>query len=248
MPDLRVIFDPPRDGPWNMAADEWMFQTVAETGMPILRFYQWTPATLSLGYFQSLEERDTHPASAACPVVRRSTGGGAIVHDRELTYSFAMPLADRWSKLGEEVYDLFHNAIIAVLAEFGMAAQRFPQTLRSLTSEPFLCFQRRASGDVVVNGHKVLGSAQRRRQGALLQHGSLLLEKSPAAPELPGLRDLGLIQSLEAVRSAWLAEVSRLSPLHFSQSTTGWDNSETLRIAEFMAVRYGSPEWLLRRA
>jgi lipoate-protein ligase A len=194
--NLRLIHDPPASGVWNMAVDEMMLDTVAATGQPILRFYAWDEPTLSLGYFQALEDRLAHTASLQSPVVRRSTGGGAIVHDREITYSIALPLADRWSAQATELYASFHDSLIVVLAQLGLAATLCPETLVSLQPE-FLCFQRRAKGDVLVGPHKVAGSAQRRRHKALLQHGSVILARSQAAPEIAGLGDLGLEASGE---------------------------------------------------
>ena len=91
---LRVIVDPPADGAWNMAVDEALLLSDERTGLTI-RFYQWEEPTLSLGYFQSLAEREQHPPSVDCPMVRRASGGGAILHDRELTYSMVAPLDQR---------------------------------------------------------------------------------------------------------------------------------------------------------
>ena len=180
---LRIIHDPPACGTWNMAVDEMLLEAVAKSGEPTLRFYQWSEPTLSLGYFQAVADRALHEASVACPVVRRSTGGGAIVHDVELTYSIALPLVARWSAVATSVYDLFHQTLVLALANFGITATLCETTLHPLAGEPFLCFERRAKGDVLVGTHKIAGSAQRRKQGAMLQHGSILLEKSAFAPE-----------------------------------------------------------------
>ena len=74
-----------------MAVDEALLETAASLGVPTLRFYQWQEPTMSLGYFQEYADRLRHAASAGCPTVRRASGGGAIMHDRELTYSLAVP-------------------------------------------------------------------------------------------------------------------------------------------------------------
>src|SRR5687767_6703039 len=95
MPTARLIIDPPAEGSWNMAVDEALLESAADSGEITLRFYEWSRATLSLGYFQSHAERSGHTASLACPMVRRSTGGGAIVHDQELTYSLVVPMDGR---------------------------------------------------------------------------------------------------------------------------------------------------------
>ena len=85
MAPFRLIIDSAGDGIWNMSVDEALLQSAAhESFVPTLRFYQWDKPTLSLGYFQQYEERSQHTSSNQCPVVRRSTGGGAILHHHEL--------------------------------------------------------------------------------------------------------------------------------------------------------------------
>ena len=184
----------------NMAVDEAMLEAVRWFDVPILRFYAWNEPTLSLGYFQRYEQRQSHPPSLGCPVVRRLTGGGAIVHDRELTYSLAVPPGH---ELAEEhrlhLYETIHRAVIGVLSDWGvdafLASDVEALTWEKPDKETFLCFQRIASGDVVVRSDetgwvKLLGSAQYRdKHGAVLQHGSLLWERSTSAPELAGLRE-----------------------------------------------------------
>lgn len=242
---LRVVHDPPAAGDWNMAADEMMLESVASSGEPILRFYQWQEPTLSLGYFQALEERQAHSASLSCPVVRRSTGGGAILHDRELTYSFALPIKDRWSRAAGELYDVMHDALLAVLAGLGLTAQRCPATNAAL-QQHFLCFQRRAAGDVLVGEQKVCGSAQRRRQGALLQHGSAILAKSRSAPEIVGLQELGASLTSDELSTRWLVALQNNWPdLIVTEST--WTHDQRGRAAAIQKGRFASPAWLTRR-
>src|SRR4051812_39191932 len=119
---LRFICDPPASGPWNMAVDEALLETAAATGLATLRFYQWSEPTLSLGYFQNIDQRAHHAPSADCPVVRRSSGGGAIVHDRELTYSLAVPEILPSHSRASELYEKCHSAFIAALNDFGVTA------------------------------------------------------------------------------------------------------------------------------
>jgi lipoate-protein ligase A len=212
----RVIFDGAGAGSWNMAVDQVLLMSAENQNQVTLRFYGWSEPTLSLGYFQKHQDRENHPGSADCPLVRRRSGGGAIVHDNELTYSLALPSTNRWSKQNGQLYDLIHDQIIGVLAKWGLTAnlyrdlkqgdelevagganKDFEDDQREETREPFvsrdafLCFQRRTDGDIVMGGFKVVGSAQRRLKHSLLQHGSLLLDRSPCATELPGIFDLG---------------------------------------------------------
>jgi lipoate-protein ligase A len=197
MAELRLLLDPPAPGAWNMAVDEVLLETAAATGRATLRFYQWQEPTLSLGYFQSVADRHQHAASRDCPLVRRASGGGAIVHDRELTYSVAIPHHDSRSTSGK-LYDVFHLTLIETLSELGVSANLYSPTAAICRDGPpstsqlqsFLCFQRRTCSDIVCRQAKVVGSAQRRRRSAVLQHGSVLLARSAFAPELPGIAEL----------------------------------------------------------
>src|SRR5438874_5319096 len=149
MSTARLIIDLPAEGQWNMAVDEALLESAA-AGLPTLRFYPWQVPTLSLGYFQNAADRAQHAASLACPLVRRTTGGGAIVHDRELTYSFAAPQTDRRDARAAALYNAFHETLADVLASLDVQAHLYrSQPLVEIgQDEPFLCFQRRAEGDV----------------------------------------------------------------------------------------------------
>lgn len=191
----RLLLSGPGEGASNMAIDAAILDRATVERGPTLRIYSWATATLSLGYFQSIQQRRDHVESASIPVVRRASGGGALIHDRELTYSLVMPSGEVGA--GGASHDLYrdvHRTILACLADFGVRAYRFGDSgsakSEAEAGEPFLCFQRRTDEDLIVDGYKVLGSAQRRGRGGLLQHGSLLLESSPAAPQLPGIREL----------------------------------------------------------
>src|SRR5258706_4595141 len=163
MSTARLIIDSPAEGEWNMAVDEVLLESAA-AGMPTLRFYQWQVPTLSLGYFQNVADRAQHSASLACPLVRRTTGGGAIVHDRELPYGFAAPQTDRRDASPAELYNAFHETLAEVLASLGVQVHllRSEPRLEIGQDEPFLCFQRQAEGDVILEWAKICGSAQRR--------------------------------------------------------------------------------------
>jgi lipoate-protein ligase A len=190
--DWRLISDRPASGAWNMAVDEALLESVGRAGQGgCLRFYAWSEPTLSLGYFQRCAERESHVASRGCPLVRRSTGGGAILHDVELTYSLTLAVSSHVQAGLRTWYEALHTSLIGALATFGVDAALYTEAPASrVREEPFLCFQRRSVGDVVLGGMKIAGSAQRRHHGAFLQHGSVLLGASPAAPEFPGIREL----------------------------------------------------------
>jgi lipoate-protein ligase A len=175
-----------------MAVDHWMLDAVvADPSMAMLRTYEWSVPTLSLGYFQHRAEADADPRWRGAALVRRATGGGAIWHDRELTYALVLPADHPLTRRSKDLYRTVHQAIVGLLAERGIGARRRGEAeARVGRDRPLLCFLDRDAEDLVVGGSKVLGSAQRRRAGALLQHGSLLLETSERTPELPGLAGL----------------------------------------------------------
>ena len=196
-----------------MAVDEALLEAAAE-GQGTLRFYRWSEPTLSLGYFQQYPDRWQHEPSRQCAVVRRASGGGAILHDIELTYSLAVPAAHPLAADRLGCYRAMHAALVEALADWGVQAVVLQQADKeSHHRQPFLCFQRRAPGDVLVDGVKIAGSAQRRCRGAVLQHGSVLLGRSAAAPELPGLANLsGKQVDHRQLLDAWLQRLA-LAPL-----------------------------------
>jgi lipoate-protein ligase A len=242
----RLIIDGPADGAWNMALDEALLQAAEADGIATLRFYQWSEPTLSLGYFQSHADRELHPASRSCPIVRRSTGGGAILHDRELTYSIVLPLSESRRFHAEHLYQAVHGSLIDTLAEFGIAASLCPTSSVPPATEPFLCFQRRSPGDVLVGQHKIAGSAQRRRRCAILQHGSILLAKSAAAAELPGIAELtGYHLSVEQFRLAWQPRLCRAVDLTDSSPLS---HGRLLAAAKaIFRTKFAASQWTERR-
>jgi len=244
MTACRLLIDAPASGDWNMAVDEVLLEGTEARG-PTLRFYRWSQATLSLGYFQSHRDRAGHRASLGCPVVRRSSGGGAIVHDRELTYAFVAPLGWLAARRAERLYAEFHRSLIGVLARWGVAAALCHGGDGSRAeADPFLCFERRGAGDVLVGGSKIAGSAQRRRRG-ILQHGSVLLARSAAAPELAGVAELAAVVDPIELAGAWGRDVARRLDLNIEGSELTEDEREWVK--RVAAERYASPEWIKRR-
>lgn len=245
--DARLLIDGPAPGAWNMGVDEALLESAAGGGEPAARFYQWEEATLSLGYFQAHADRAAHPASAACPLVRRQTGGGAIVHDRELTYSVCVPKSHPLASDTQTLYDHWHGALIQALKELGAPAARCERASGLKKSEePFLCFQRRAAGDVLLGGYKIAGSAQRRGHGAVLQHGSILLAASPAAPELPGVAELAGVEISPAeLIERWLPILGIGLGLRFrADSLLPSEVERSRKLAEY---KYGGAAWTERR-
>jgi lipoate-protein ligase A len=245
--DCRLIVHAPAAGAWNMAVDEALLESAAAGDPPTLRFYQWEEPTLSLGYFQRFADRGTHAASLDCPVVRRTTGGGAILHDRELTYSLTVPAGHRLARRPAELYDRMHRSLVQTLAQLGAASQVFATGAdRGPLAEPFLCFQRRASGDVVQAGAKIAGSAQRRHRGAILQHGSVLVETSTAAPELPGLEQTArVVVQPERLLELWREPLARELELNFVPGELS--AAEQSRADKLVAEKFATAAWNEKR-
>jgi lipoate-protein ligase A len=258
----RLIIDPPQSGAWNMAVDEVLLGEAATAGIATLRFYEWIEPTLSLGYFQNYATRGQHSASASAVIVRRQSGGGAILHDHELTYSLALPRDHPLAMDAQSLYKIVHREIAAVLRKTLQATQsadsiRFaePTVVGQKVLEPFLCFQRRSAGDLVFlteqgnnsrGDHKIVGSAQRRSRGAILQHGSILVARSECAPELAGLNDLCDTE----VRTTYLAnELSARLPtavgLEFEKRTLS--NQGQALATKLQDEKYGNRLWTQRR-
>jgi lipoate-protein ligase A len=243
----RLFIDPPATGAWNMAVDEALLESAAEGGGFSLRFYRWLWPTLSLGYFQQYGDRRQHPASLDCPVVRRVTGGGAIVHDRELTYSITVPPGEHLAAKHLLLYEAVHAALVEALSEYGIHASLCLDKGRDKNPrEPFLCFQRRAPGDVLISEVKIAGSAQRRNRGAVLQHGSVLLARSSSAPELPGIADAASTAiSLRQLTQAWSTKLAKTHSMHFrSGILTEAEHSRALALAR---EKYETSNWTEQR-
>jgi len=206
-----------------MSLDQALLESVESDQQPVLRFYRWTPATLSLGYFQPAADRQLHPASLPCPIVRRASGGGAIVHDDELTYSICIRTSGAVAKANTDLYDTVHQAIRKALK------------LQSIEVEDLICGE-----------SKIGGSAQRRLKTALIQHGSLLLSQSLFAPELPGLAELaGREVDVDDLIQKVTVEIAAATGVEFSAGET--TDAELQRAAEVEKEKFGAEAWLQRR-
>jgi lipoyl(octanoyl) transferase len=181
----RLIIDPAQDGFRNMAVDEALLESCRRTPdsdglFPVLRLYGWSTPTLSLGRFQdALRAVDQgYCRENGVPIVRRPTGGAAVLHDREVTYSlvgttgrhpFAGSILESYRRIGE--------GIVRGLATLDLRPDPpAPCASSSRSDSPAQCFARTANYEITFGGKKVVGSAQVRRRGASLQHGSLLLD------------------------------------------------------------------------
>lgn len=242
-PRLRLLPYAIADGPHNMAADEAMLLS-AEQGVASLRFYGWSPATLSLGYFQPAAARLTDDRLAALPWVRRPSGGATLVHDAELTYALTLPPGPPWQS-GESWMPRMHANLAAALVCLAPRAKIAAAAAGSHRGE-ILCFQMTTPGDLVCDEHKVVGSAQRKHRRCLLQHGSILLRQSDATPAVPGLQETaGVVLGPRELSEAIVSQLA---------GATGWTidrNDWTLEergcIDRLVREKYGHPTWNAKR-
>jgi len=181
----RLIRSGPANGVWNMAVDLALLSSAIQGGPPALRIYSWRPAALSLGYNQDVAvvER-TAVIAAKVDVVRRPTGGRAVLHDDEVTYSIALPPGHPLAQTGIQAsYKALSQGLLAGLTQLGLHCELAQPQHSGAVVRPraagggafAACFDAPSWYELVVNGKKVVGSAQVRRRGALLQHGSIPL-------------------------------------------------------------------------
>jgi len=225
-----------------MALDEALLSS--SDAPPTLRFYTWRPEAVSLGWFQRWSELE--PLVAGRAAVRRATGGGAIHHAEELTFSIAAA-ADHPLYRGEvrESYERVHAALAAALARLGVrAALRRDARVASDRPGSPMCFHESTPLDLVWDGRKGVGSAQRRTGGRVLHHGSIKLGETPLEEGIatlhgraPGLSPERLAELLRAsLAERWGASFEPADP-----------TEEELRRAAARAPHFGSPEHLRRR-
>ena len=266
----RLIQTPPAHGAWNMAVDEAILDTAGSGAvLPTLRLYAWRPACLSLGYAQPIADVD-QPALKALgwELVRRPTGGRAILHVDELTYSVTGPVDEpRLAGSVLESYQTLSAALLAALRCLGIPARALPKkdspaNIPNADQNP-ICFEVPSNYEITVDGKKLIGSAQARRKNGVLQHGSL-----PLFGELQRIT-LGLAFSDENARQraaerlverATTAERALGAPPTWQQAAQAFGvafqetlnldlqpgeltQEETQRAEELFRDKYASPVW-----
>lgn len=250
------------DGAYNMAFDEWLLGRLLDgVGSPMVRLYTFSEPTITIGYAQPYE-RDIDVArcrEAGVGVVRRPTGGRAVFHDGDLTYSVVARLNDPW--LGRSVHETYRaiaGALGQGLAHLGIRSE-LAKAARQVHPSSRFCFATSARYELLAEGKKIVGSAQLRRSGALLQQGSLPLSgdgtegmhfmRAPAGAEPPSDlegrvttvaqilgRRVGFGAAADAMRRGFeAASGCRLEPLQIDPSG---DPGFAL-----LVEKYSSPDW-----
>lgn len=224
----RLLSHPSASGPFNMGADEALLETAISSGTPSLRFYAWSGPWLSVGYAQPLPpDRVQRLEEAGVGFVRRVTGGRAVLHGADLTYSIAAPEGVLPPGVRDS-YAVVADALLAALEAVGVSASRSDAGSRAPDASVFDCFERPAADEICVAGRKLSGSAQRRVEGAMLQHGSIRLAPDPpsaVAAVAPGgglagtsLEEEGYAISRETLEAACVEAFRALFGASFSAS------------------------------
>jgi lipoate-protein ligase A len=177
----RLLITPPAPGAWNMAVDEAILEAIGAGKVPpTLRLYAWAPPCLSLGYAQPIEDVALEALQEhGWDIVRRPTGGRAILHTDELTYSVIGPLDEpRLAGSLLKSYHVLSSALLDALHLLGAPAKASPEStaLPGAPDQGPVCFEVPSNYEITVDGKKLVGSAQARRKEGVLQHGSLPLE------------------------------------------------------------------------
>ena len=243
------------DGAANMALDEALYEGVRDRGGPVLRFYSWSPATLSLGRHQHPDD-GLAPGSRNLPRVRRLTGGGAIWHADELTYSLACTQEDLGTSGVKASFELLCGFLLDTWKSLGWDA-RFA---KDLPGAPVLgqfspaCFAGKEEYDILVDGKKLGGNAQRRDRTTIFQHGSVPIRLDWAALDnlfAPGYQPLAH-ESTDLNSCGWTEGPRELIPLLVRAFATRLGTevqedvpspSEVARAATLVQDRYANPQW-----
>lgn len=252
----RLIIDPPLAGPVNMGRDEALLDTCRDAALaPVLRFYAWNPPTISLGYFQDYADYNALEGPVAgLAVVRRTTGGGAILHDLEITYSLTIPVDHPLiHRRPNRLYELAHEAIIAAVGN-GVRMLGCDNSACDASSQrgPFFCFARRHGLDVVVEDgrgpmgiSKFAGSAQRRTQTAILQHGSIMLDsRYDQQPTATWSQVAGASVTFEEAAHKLAPAFEAVLGVSFEKSEF---TAEELAGADQFIQRYAGEAWTIHR-
>jgi len=266
----RLLLSPPATGAWNMAVDEAILQSIGQNrSLPTLRLYAWSPPCLSIGYAQPCADVDRQKLHYfGWDWVRRPTGGRAILHTDELTYSVIAPSTEPRLAGGVlESYQRLSRALLAALFSLGIPAISNPINPPSPSrNTQAICFEVPSNYEIVISGKKLIGSAQARRKEGVLQHGSLpllgdltritgvLVYADESAREEARWRLLAHATTVETVLGrplSWDAAANAFinafqSELNLDLLQDELTGQEISAARELVKDKYGHPSWLQR--
>ena len=269
MTTWRLLNTPSARGAWNMAVDEAILEhTTRGDALPTLRLYAWDPPCLSLGYAQPFEDVDTtRLESHGWEVVRRMTGGRAILHTDELTYSVTGPVGEpRLAGSILESYNRLAQALLMAVHDLGLPVEMKEGKADASGQTNPVCFEVPSMYEITVNGKKLIGSAQARRKEGVLQHGSLpltgdlsrivqaLVFADESAREKAAQRLLDRAATVETVLGRivdWETAAQAIvlafeAQLDLSFETGELTESELARAEDLVKEKYAHPSWTER--
>jgi lipoate-protein ligase A len=266
MDNWRLLITPPARGAWNMALDEAILEHIGRgESVPTLRLYAWDPPCLSLGHAQPFADVDrTRLKERGWEVVRRLTGGRAILHTDEITYSVIAPNDEpRVAGTVLESYNRLAQALLLAVKELELPVEIKEGKVDNPSMPNPVCFEVPSTYEITVNGKKLIGSAQARRKEGVLQHGSLplvgdltricqaLVFENESARESAAVRLLGRATTVESALGRQVGwETAAQAFLHAFESQLGLSlmegelsESESKRTDELVKGKYAHPSW-----
>ncbi len=251
----RLIYSPALPGAWNMAIDEAMLLAhTAGLTPPTLRLYRWQPPAISLGLLQPFEAiNETACRQLGFEIVRRPSGGGAVLHQHEITY--AVVVDGKLCPYGSSVLSTYRwlaEGLKAGLKRLGVDISLSPPSQSTSPATKSFCFARLTDADLSVNGRKLGGAAQARKRNFLLQHGSIPLQLDMEAIErIFGSTDRGQFTWVEEVlgRDIALDEFAEALVQGFSEAlgiaftVSGLTPAEQQLTNLLFRYKYSAVEW-----
>ena len=243
----RLINHSASSGAWNMAIDEALLEGARQNGIPALRFYSWNPACISLGRLQKVPEV---VLKSTFDWVRRPTGGRAVLHQHEVTYCVIIPekYLEKENRSVIGAYNWLSQGFIAGLETLDIHAKLAPAHRgRQLADN---CFSAPAQCDFVVDGRKLIGAAQCRKYGIILQHGSILMHIDAQSwqtalegsmHDAVSLEELGLRADKNAIATALTNGLRRRWNVNFEGAElTG---IEKMMASQLHRIKYSQASW-----
>ncbi|MDP6505238.1 MAG: biotin/lipoate A/B protein ligase family protein [Planctomycetota bacterium] len=242
----RLLIDSPATAARNMAIDEAILRVAdkhPQESRPTLRFYQWEPSAVSIGYGQRIAEFDlTQIRSNGYGFVRRVTGGGAIFHHREMTFSFVASVSegDAPADTGK-VYSMLNEGLVAGLKLAGADVRQRGCEDACTNNTAAFCTVRTSPYDIVYQDKKLVGTSQRWTKRVVLEHGFIPLEPNPMTPEvLPLCEVIGHTISFSDLVDAMCSGFEDALDLDLVSGTMA---DEERKVAREFTEKYSSREW-----
>lgn len=243
----RLIKNGASSGAWNMAIDEALLEGARQSGVPVMRFYSWEPACISIGRLQKVPEVVT---KSTFDWVRRPTGGRAVLHQHEVTYCAVIP-EDCLEKENRSVigaYNWLSRGFIKGLETLDIHAQLAPAHRGRQMADN--CFSAPAQCDFVVDGRKLIGAAQCRKYGIILQHGSILMHIDAQSWQTAldslmfdavSLKELGFRGDKMSITTALIKGLQQCWNINFERSEL--TEKENLMASQLHRIKYSQANW-----